>query len=55
MYDTRAIRGGLRQRGIRVGLPRNPQRGKEIRRGVLLSFDPKVGRFEAVWNGSLAG
>jgi len=41
MYDTRAIRWGLRQRGIRAGLPRNPQRGKEIRRGGPSSFEPK--------------
>ena len=30
-YDAKAIREGLRQRGIRAGIPRNPRRGKAYR------------------------
>ena len=31
--DAKAIREGLRRRGIRAGLPRNPRRGKRIQGG----------------------
>jgi hypothetical protein len=31
--DAKAIREGLRRRGIRAGLPRNPRRGKRTRGG----------------------
>jgi len=32
-YDAKAIREGLRRRGIRVGIPKNPRRGKGTRGG----------------------
>jgi IS5 family transposase len=31
--DAKAIREGLRRRGIRAGIPKNPRRGKGIRGG----------------------
>jgi len=31
--DAKAIREGLRRRGIRAGIPRNPRRGKRTRGG----------------------
>ena len=31
--DAKAIREGLRRRGIRAGIPKNPRRGKGIREG----------------------
>ena len=32
-YDAKAIREGLRRRGIRAGIPKNPRRGKGTRGG----------------------
>jgi len=32
-YDAKAIREGLRRRGIRAGIPKNPRRGKRTRGG----------------------
>ena len=32
-YDAKAIREGLRRRGIRAGIPKNPRRGKGTREG----------------------
>jgi hypothetical protein len=42
--DAKAIREGLRRRGIRAGIPKNPRRGKGTRGGKRASFHRKADR-----------
>ena len=42
--DAKAIREGLRRRGIRAGIPKNPRRGKRTRGGKLAFWRRKADR-----------
>jgi transposase len=43
-YDAKAIREGLRRRGIRAGIPKNPRRGKGTRGGKRAFWRRKADR-----------
>jgi IS5 family transposase len=43
-YDAKAIREGLRRRGIRAGIPKNPRRGKRTRGGKRAFWRRKADR-----------
>ncbi len=54
--DAKAIREGLRRRGIRAGIPKNPRRGKGTRgESGRSGVGGLIGRLEAAWSGSSDG
>jgi IS5 family transposase len=55
-YDAKAIREGLRRRGIRAGIPKNPRRGKGTRgESGRSGVGRPIGGLEAAWNDSSDG